>query len=100
MVMMTMMVNVGTKRNETKRTKTEHSHFRVGTMFSTNPELEEDSDGESKGGEEGRDSSSSGTNDLIVRQAEGARVGGRMLCALDRCVCTCLCATEIEEIVM
>lgn len=45
---------------------------RVGTMFCENPSLYEDSDDEE------------GTDDMIVRQAEGARVGGRMLCALDR----------------
>lgn len=48
---------------------------RVGTLFCMNPELYEDSDDEE------------GTDDLIVRQAEGARIGGRMLCALTRCVC-------------
>lgn len=39
-----------------------------------NPELFEDSDEED------------GADDMIVKQAEGARVGGRMLCALSRCV--------------
>lgn len=42
-------------------------------MFCANPGLYEDSDEEDNG-----------TDDMIVRQAEGARVGGRMLCALDR----------------
>lgn len=43
-------------------------------MFCANPGLYEESDEED----------GSGTDDMIVRQAEGARVGGRMLCALDR----------------
>eukprot|EP00904_Undaria_pinnatifida_P000516 jgi/Undpi1/10465/HiC_scaffold_29.g12915.m1 len=43
---------------------------RVGTLFCSNPGLFEDSDEEE------------GTDDMIVRQAEGARAGGRMLCAL------------------
>ncbi|CAM9601447.1 unnamed protein product, partial [Laminaria digitata] len=44
---------------------------RVGTLFCSNPGLFEDSDEEE------------GTDDMIIRQAEGARVGGRMLCALE-----------------
>ncbi|CAM9650061.1 unnamed protein product, partial [Ectocarpus sp. 13 AM-2016] len=44
---------------------------RVGTMFCANPGLYEDSDDEED------------ADDMIVRQAEMARVGGRALCALD-----------------
>eukprot|EP00903_Cladosiphon_okamuranus_P013767 g12814.t1 len=45
---------------------------KVGTMFCANPGLYEDSEDEDNG-----------ADDMIVKQAEGARVGGRMLCALD-----------------
>lgn len=48
------------------------SRNRVGTMFCANPGLYEDSDDEED------------ADDMIVRQAEMARVGGRALCALDR----------------
>lgn len=46
-------------------------------MFSKNPDLCDDGDDDNEG-------AGDNTDDLIVRQAEGARVGGRMLCALDR----------------
>lgn len=46
---------------------------RVGTLFCENPDMFEDIDEED-----------GGADNVIVRQAEAARMGGRMLCALKR----------------
>ena len=68
---------------------------RVGTLFCSNPGLFEDSDEEE------------GTDDVITRQAEGARVGGRTLCALQRCgggvavlCCVVLCCVVLCCVVL